>query len=234
MRLVRFAPSATFLWLLLSGPSFAQQPQQGQQPGPGRQGQGQAQQQPQPPVPQSDYATFVSREDFFSVHVPCRFSTQDTTWKTEYGSMVPARVYSCTRGPENYKMTVVNYSNIEAIHKARPDKTEADVPDLYWRIDVNGSAAYAAARLREKAVKVSFDSFQLIDLIPGLQLHFTNPDGTRTFAGIYLHEYRLYILEATAPPTAPPPGLFQQSLSVLNAEGTRIRYPSSAAYRHPW
>jgi hypothetical protein len=131
-------------------------------------------------------------------------------------------------------MTVINYSNIEAIHKARPDKTEADVPDLYWRIDVNGSAAYAATKLREKAAKVTFDSFQLIDLVPGLQLHFTNPNGTRTFAGIYLHQYRLYILEATAPPTAPPPGLFQQSLSVLNAEGTRIRYPNTAPYRHPW
>jgi len=145
MRLVRFAPSAFFL-LLLSGPSFAQ-----------------------------GFHTFISKEDSFSVHVPCEFSTQDITWKTEYGSMVPARVYSCTRGPETYRMTVVNYSNIEAIHKARLDKTEADVPDLYWRIDVNGSAAYAATRLREKAVKVSFDSFQLIDLIPGHQLHFTNP-----------------------------------------------------------
>ena len=204
MRLVRFAPSAFFL-LLLSGPCFAQ-----------------------------GFNTFVSKEDSFSVHVPCEFSTQDITWKTEYGSTVPARVYSCARGAETYRMTVVNYTDIERIHKARPDKTEADIPDLYWRIDVNGSITYAAARLREKAVKVTFDSFQLIDLIPGHQLHFTNPNGTRTFAGIYLHQYRLYILEATAPLTAPPPGLFQQSLSVLNAEGNRIRYPSNAPYRHPW
>jgi hypothetical protein len=233
MRLIRFAPAAMSLLLAAPCALFAQQPQQGQPQGQG-QGRGQAQQQPQPPVPPSDYGTFVSREDFFSVHVPCKFETRDITWNTEYGSVVPGRVYSCNRGTENYSMTVINYTDIERIHKGRHDPNSADIPDLYWRIDLSGSIAYAATRLRQKATKVTFDSFQLIDLIPGHQLQFTNPNGTRTFAGIYLHQYRLYILEATAPPTAAPPGLFQQSLSVLNAEGTRIRYPTSAPYRHPW
>ena len=34
----------------------------------------------------------------------------------------------------------------------------------------------------------------------------------------------LQILEATVPPTAPPPAQFQQSLQVLNAEGRPVRY----------
>jgi hypothetical protein len=87
-------------------------------------------------------------------------------------------------------------------------------------------------KLRQEAAKVTFDAYHLIDRIPGHQLQYTNQDGTRTFAGIYLHEYRLYILKATAPPNAPPPGLFQQSLSVLNAAGNRIRY-NDGTYRHP-
>ncbi len=41
-----------------------------------------------------------------------------------------------------------------------------------------------------------------------------NPDGSRTFAAIYRHGTRLYILEGTVPKGAPAPGLFQQSLHV--------------------
>lgn len=58
----------------------------------------------------------------------------------------------------------------------------------------------------------------------GQQLQLTNTDQSRTFAGIYLHEARLYILDATVPPKAPPPGLFQQSLSFLDAKGERVRH----------
>ena len=54
----------------------------------------------------------------------------------------------------------------------------------------------------------------------------TNPDQSRTFAGIYLHESRLYILEATVPAKAPQPGLLQQSLSFLDAAGKKVRYPT--------
>jgi hypothetical protein len=61
----------------------------------------------------------------------------------------------------------------------------------------------------------------------------TNPDRSRTFAGIYLHESRLYILEATAPEDAPPPGLFQQSLTLLDEKGARVRYNNIYSNRLP-
>jgi hypothetical protein len=64
-------------------------------------------------------------------------------------------------------------------------------------------------------------------------LQLTNPDQSRTFAGIYLHENRLYILEATVPPKAPPPGLFQQSLTFLDEAGNHVRYPSIYFNRLP-
>ena len=46
----------------------------------------------------------------------------------------------------------------------------------------------------------------------------------RTYVAIHLHKSRLYILEATAPEGTPPPGHFQQSLSILDENGDRIRY----------
>ena len=39
-----------------------------------------------------------------------------------------------------------------------------------------------------------------------------------------LHKDRFYILEAEVPPGAIPPGLFQQSLTILDDMGRRIRY----------
>lgn len=228
MRLMRFALAALVI-LFVAGPSFPQQ----QGPGRGQGRQGQVQPEQQLPVPPSDYTTYVSKEDFFSVHVPCKFATRDITWMSEYENPLPGRVYSCNRGPETYTMTVINYTDIQKIHEERQHTDAATGGGgAYWRIDVYASVDFAATKLRQKAAKVTFDAWHYIDLIPGHQLQFTNADGSRTFAGIYLHAYRLYILEATAPPTAPPPGLFQQSLSILNAEGERIRYRT--IYNHPW
>ncbi|NIW24513.1 MAG: hypothetical protein GWN29_08080 [Gammaproteobacteria bacterium] len=52
----------------------------------------------------------------------------------------------------------------------------------------------------------------------------TNADQSRTYASMYYHEGRLYVLEATVPAESLPQGLFQQSLSFIDAEGRRIRY----------
>jgi hypothetical protein len=152
---------------------------------------------------------------------------------SEYENPLPGRVYSCNRGQESYSMTVINYTDVQKIYESR-QLTDAATQGggAYARIDVYASVDFAATKLRQKASKITFDAWHYIDLIPGHQLQFTNADGSRTFASIYLHEYRLYILEATAPPTAPPPGLFQQSLSILNAQGERIRYRT--IYHHPW
>ena len=38
---------------------------------------------------------------------------------------------------------------------------------------------------------------------------------------------RLYIFEATVPPRAPEPGLFQQSPRFLDADGKPVRYPDN-------
>jgi hypothetical protein len=178
---------------------------------------------------QGNYETFESKEDFFSVTVPCKMETRDITWLSQFDNKLPGRVYSCNRGPESYVVTVINYTDVQKVHESRERN---DAVTGYWRTDVRGSIAYAATMLRQEAAKVTFDAFHQVDRIPGHQLQSTNPDGTRTYAGIYLHEYRLYILKATVPPETPPPGIFQQSLSILNAEGRRIRY-NDDIYRHP-
>jgi hypothetical protein len=41
---------------------------------------------------------------------------------------------------------------------------------------------------------------------------------------MYMHDYRLFITEATVPKGYPPPLMFQQSLGWLDETGARIRY----------
>jgi hypothetical protein len=77
---------------------------------------------------------------------------------------------------------------------------------------------------RTRGGEVTYDAWADIDKIAGHQLQITNPDQTRSFVSIHLHKSRLYILEGTVPAGAPAPGIFQQSLGILDEEGRRIRY----------
>ena len=111
------------------------------------------------------------------------------------------------------------------------DKTEAATGPTNWLYDQRASVARAAREFRQRGGEVTYDAWSHIDRAEGLQLQITNTDGSRTFAGIYLNgnTSRLYVLEATVAARSPLPGLFQQSLRLLNEEGSeRIRYLLSA------
>ena len=174
-----------------------------------------------------EWSTYTNRVDRFEVNFPGQPKVEEITWPSEYGAVFPGRVYSVEQNGSKYSITVIDYTDAERIHAARKNHTEADSLPIYWQLDVQASIAYAATKFRQRpGVKVTYDAFHYIDLVSGHQLQMTNPDQSRTFAGIYLHESRLYILEATVPAKSPPPGLFQQSLGFLDAAGKKVRYPT--------
>jgi hypothetical protein len=133
-------------------------------------------------------------------------------------------VYRWQQGPNRYAATVVDYSDSEALYTANQHSRDFQSP-VYWQIDILGSIQYAATQYRQKpGVKVTFDAFHYINLVTGHELQLTNPDESRTFVGIYLHENRLYIFDATVAKGMPPPLIFQQSPEFLDADGNSIRY----------
>jgi len=79
---------------------------------------------------------------------------------------------------------------------------------------------------------VTYFAWATIDRIVGRQIHLTNPDQSRTFVQIHIYADRLYIFEATVPPRAPEPGLFQQSPRFLDAEGKPVRYQDNYLDRY--
>ena len=77
----------------------------------------------------------------------------------------------------------------------------------------------------QRDAKLTSFVWNFVDLVEGHQLQLTNnADKSRTFAGIYMHENKLYIIEGTVPAGYPEPGLFQQSLGWLDENGVGLRY----------
>ena len=170
------------------------------------------------------WRTFVSREDFFSVNFPDEPTRTDTTYASEYGATLPARIYAVRKGASLHSVTVVDFTDAERIYRELPDRTDEANNSSLWLYDQRASVAYAARNFRLRGGEVTYDAWHHIDLVEGHQLQITNADQSRTYASMYYHDGRLYILEATVPPGSLPQGLFQQSLSFLDAEGQRIRY----------
>ena len=207
MRLIPLVPAA--LLLLMSGPSFAR-----------------------------EWMEYASRADFFSVNFPGEPTVRDITYTTEYQITLPGRVYSYVDGPNRYSVTVVDYTNAEKIHAERAKKCQeaggdGDSCNNPGRGDVRGAIVHATFGFLQRGAKVTHYANYNADLVEGHRLQLINADGSRTFAVIHMHEYRLYILEGTVAPGLPPPALFQQSLGFLDKEGKRIRYETTYSHGYP-
>jgi hypothetical protein len=180
------------------------------------------------PISAQDWVEYVNRADRFTVPAPGEPKVETITWDSEYGGRFPGRIYSWTQGRTRYSVTVVDYSESERIHSELKHIAYSGGPGpggVYWLVDIVGSVAYAAMKYRQKpGVQVTYDAFHYIEFVPGIELQITNADATRTYAGLYLHENRLYILDATAPRSEAPPIIFQQSFGFLDMGGNPVRY----------
>jgi hypothetical protein len=168
---------------------------------------------------------YIDESERFIVNFPGEPVVQNTEYRTEAGVTLPSRVYTVENPPSRFSITVVDYTQAERVHRERCESPSYECAGFTSGDDVRGAIAYAAWNVRERNDgDVTYDAYGQVDGIPGHQLQITHSDGSRTFMGIYLHARRLYILEGTVPEENPPPGLFQQSLGILDEEGRRVRY----------
>ena len=181
-----------------------------------------------------EWDEFSSPEERFSCNFPGKPTITETTWTSQFGAILPARIYSGTSGPGKFSISVVDYNPIQRLLSERSmsctpgAETCQGIHDWglgYWKNDVRGAIFYASNMFLQRDVKVVNVMANFADLVAGEELLLTdNKDQSRIFASIYMHANRLVILEATVPKNYPPPTIFQQSLSWLDENGTRIRY----------
>ena len=180
---------------------------------------------------------YASRQDFFFLNFPAQPKVQDITYISELEAKFPARVYTAEEGPSRYSMTVVDYTNADKIHAERAKSCNPDAHSGCAGTDEDGAQGvgsskyerrgapdYASWKILQRDAKVTYFGWAVIDRVEGRYIHLTNADRSRTFFGIYMHDNRLYITEATVPAGYPEPGLFQQSLRFLDKEGNTVRY----------
>ena len=182
-----------------------------------------------------EWIEFANREDRFTCNFPNPPQITQITYRSEHGADLPARVYSAAQGQSRYSVTVVDYNQAQRIltEKAKSCPAGAE-PCLgspgdegHWRADVRGAIVDATWRFLQRDAKLTSLVWNTVDRVEGHQVQLTNnADKSRTFAGIYMHENKLYIIEGTVPAGYPEPGLFQQSLGWLDENGVGLRYQS--------
>ena len=173
---------------------------------------------------QAQWRQFTDLEEYFSVNFPGEPEVRVIDYHSEYGATLPAKVYSVTEGGSLHSVTVVDFTDAQSAYAELADRSDEANNASLWLYDQRASTAYAARNFRLRGGDVTFDAWHHIDLVEGHQMQITNPDNSRTYASIYLHNSRLYILEATVPEGSLPQGLFQASLNFLDETGTKIRY----------
>jgi hypothetical protein len=182
-----------------------------------------------------EYVEFTSKEDRFGVTFPTDPTVEQIMWKSQFGSMLPARVYTADSGKSHFKVTVVDYNNIEAISTERSKSCPPGAETCrgggsstglgYWKADLAGAEKFATWQFVQRDAKITYMGWNNVDLVEGTMIYMTNnADQSRTSAGIYMHENKLYILEGTVPKGYPEPGFFQQSIRWLDENGNGIRY----------
>src|SRR2546422_11503309 len=143
-----------------------------------------------------EWVEFASREERFTCVFPTQPKVSETTWTSEYGAVLPARVYSATQGQSRYSLTVVDYNPVERLlvekSKSCPAGTEtcqgvADWGLGYWKNDVRGAIVYATAKFVQRDVKVTHLMWNSQALVQGQESQTTNnADQSRTWASIYI------------------------------------------------
>jgi hypothetical protein len=186
-----------------------------------------------------EWSLYPAFDDFFSIDFPGEPTIRQSTYQTQYGFTLPARVYTARDEFGTYSVTAVNWSTVEAQHAAAYKQCIAATGDLRGgdnpgicnesrtRGEIAGAALHAGSGLIRRGGKVLELAFNSADRVDAVRVEMINADQSQTVAMIAWHEGFLYVAEGTAPKGAPPPSAFPISLQFLDKEGRRIQYDGS-------
>lgn len=136
----------------------------------------------------------------FAVNFPGEPLVSETTYTSPSGEALPARIFAVEDGTNRYSVTVVDFSTREG--------------EQYIAV------GHAADEMRQRG-EVVLEVYTDLDEIYGPQFMIIEPDGRETMSTIVFYHDRLYLVEGSVAPGAAPPAQFQQSMMLLNADGSR-------------
>jgi hypothetical protein len=147
---------------------------------------------------------YINKDYRFAVIFPGERepAAKDITYTNTDGDTFPARQFSVEQDTNLHIVTIVDISTGPAVD---------------WNI-----VEHAADDLRRKG-EVRFQEYDDYDPgIPGRQLNIFQSDGRQLRASIYMWDHRMFITEATGAPGAISLLQFEQSITLLNADGSEV------------
>ena len=142
---------------------------------------------------------YIDCQNRFAVIFPSPHMTRDIMYTTHTGASVPAKQFYVERGTDRFVVTSVNFANGPAVDEAAVD--------------------HAANALRQKG-EVRFQAAANYDPgMPGRQLNIFQPNGRQLRASVYMAENHLTITEAEAAPGDFNALQFEQSITLISAQG---------------
>ena len=192
-----------------------------------------------------EWSQYLAFDDRFSVDFPTDPSVEETTYETEYGFTLPARIYTAEDDFGTYSVTAVDWSGAEALHAEAYEACELATGDLrggdnpghcsrlYYEREIRGATLHAAFGLIERGTEVTHLGSANTEMVEGIGIQLLNEGGSRSYAVIFWHNYHLFIANAIAQQGMPPPILFSTSLGFLDEQGRRITYGERYAPLYP-
>lgn len=182
-----------------------------------------------------EWNQYLAFDDFFSAAFAGEPSIHEGTYLTEYGLTLPTRVYSAEDRFGEYSVTVVDWREAARPHEVSYEACKASVTDLRGgdnpavcgdrtNGEIRGATLHAAIEYLRRESELTHFGLTAAEGVEGTRIQLRNRDGSQTYAAIYWHEFRLYIVDATSPPGMPPPVAFTTSMGFIDEEGRRIRY----------
>jgi len=142
---------------------------------------------------------YNNREYKFAVIFPATPMSRDVSFTAKDGSSRPAKQFYLDQGQNHYSVTLVRLADAPAVD--------------------GGIVAAAADQLRKKGT-VRFEFHNCYDPgVPGHQLNMAEANGHQLRASVYMWDHQLYITEASAEPGSQPALQFEQSITILDANG---------------
>lgn len=144
---------------------------------------------------------YVSCQYRFAVQFPSNPAIRDITYSAG-GRSVPARQFTAQKGMDTFVVTIADFTN-------GPAADEQIVES-------------AAVPLRARG-RILFQFAEDYDPgIPGRQINSALPDGRQLRASVYMADHRLYITEAVAAVGDFFALQFEQSITMVDANGTDL------------
>src|SRR4051794_27226357 len=130
-----------------------------------------------------EYVMYVSMDDRFTIEFPTQPTVATTTFKSQYGYDLPARVYTSQAtgaAKGKYTVMVVDYSGIRAMGEERakhcPPGAEPCIGNPapsgstgagYWKADTWGAMTYATSLFLMKKPDLKFMGWATMDAVEG-------------------------------------------------------------------